>query len=182
MKTFILCLLLSLTTYANPPQIYSKLTTKDLDEMSASVQAKIKESRKDEALAPLKEALVLVLSRPDEDGMVAKLFPPIRNELETNDAYEKVVDLVVDEALQALKEPKKHKPEVQNTYLIILTNLLSELKPQTKEPESFANKVFVKIRDAEIEITDSASREYRMKVMKKLTSPSDIAAKIVPKK
>jgi len=158
---------------------YSQLALRDLDQMSKLVRNKISEARTSggDQVVPLKEALQAVLARPNEDFMTDKIMPPLVAELQQRNAWESSVQSLVKEALGALKNPKAFKPVVQVTYLVFLENLMSELKPRIGE--KFESEIIKQIRDAHIQVTDAASQERRLRVMKETTSPSDIAAALL---
>ncbi len=189
---FFSILALSLSCLAAPKQSttldYSKLQTKNLDEMQVMVQAKMKvastaldDEDVDTAVTALRDALRIALSRPDSDNMVAGLVSEIRPRLRDLDAFEKTVRQLADEAMAGLKN-KKEKPTQRATHLIVLENILGEFKPDVKtNPE--VKKLFVEIRDAKIEIPDVVHNDMRLRGMFKApASPSDIAAKIIATK
>lgn len=158
---------------------YTRLALKDLDEMNAIIQGKLNESSNalgDSKLPPLREALQAVFARSNEDLMIEKVITPLRNALDDLDAWESSMDMMVDDAIKGLKDPDKIKPVAQVTYLIMLENVLQEFKP--KAMEKYEASVINRIRDAKIELTKAASKERRLKTMKNVKSPSEIAAGI----
>lgn len=159
---------------------YHQLVVKDLDQMTAIVSEKIKESKKSYAgkIVPLKEALQAVLARPDDDAMIDKILPPLRTELEDQNSWEKAVNSLTDEALNALHVTRNFHGDVQVTYAIFLENLMAELKPVAYKG-GFEKKLIEKIRDAKIEITKEASKESTLRRMKQTVSPSVIAEAVL---
>lgn len=159
---------------------YSQLATKDLDQINKLVNDKVKESKKTPSgkVIPLREALQAVYSRPNEDDMIDKVVAPLRSNLDELDAWEKTISQLTDEAIGALKHPRTFKPVVQVTYAIFLENLLAEIKPLVKD-DGFERKIAERIRDAHLEITKEAQDERALRMMKSLTSPSDIAIQIL---
>lgn len=162
---------------------YSQLATKDLDQMSDLVGSKVKEAKKTSSgkVVPLKEALQAVYSRPNEDDMIEKIVSPLRANLDEIESWEKSISQLTDEALNALKNPKAFKPVVQVTYAIFLVNLMSEIKPFLKA-DGFERQILERIRDAKVEITKEARNELKLRTMKSLSSPSEIAALILTQK
>jgi hypothetical protein len=155
---------------------YSQLTLQDLDQMNAMVNKKVKEYKREKATEILKEAVQAVYARPDNnDGMIEKVIPALRNELEENEQWENVVNALVDEAIGALKNPKPFKPIIQNTYAVFLENIIQDFKPFA-DREGLERKVLVRIRDAKIEMTKEALNERKLRDMKSHKSPSEIAA------
>ena len=158
---------------------YSRLTTKNLDEMNHLVHEKIKESRKEsgDKSIPLKEALQAVFSRPNEDDMIEKILPALKAELEDLGSWEHSIENLVKEAVGALKNPKAFKADAQVTYEIFLENIISEFKPRQKE--KFEHRILLQIRDAKIELSKEALSERELKMMRELPSPSEIADKVL---
>jgi molecular chaperone DnaK (HSP70) len=153
---------------------------KDLDQMNALVQKKIKEAKSKSGvqLVPLKEVLQAIYSRPDDDGVIDKVVGPVRSELDRQDEWEKVLGDLTQEAIGALKNPKAFAPPVQVTYIVFLENLISDLKPYAGK-EGFEKKLLEKIRDAKIVLSEKANHERKLKVLKSTISPSDIAAQVL---
>lgn len=181
MKKLILCCVLFAQVFAHAGLLYpyNRLATKDLDQMNQLIKDKIKESKSagGNKTIPLKEALQAVFSRPNDDGMIEKLLPAIKNELEEHSAYEKTFQLLVKEATGALKNPKAFKSEALLTYIIFLENTLAELKPKVSEP--FENSVYTQIRDAQITYSKDLMNARKTHMLKELPTPSEIAEQIL---
>ena len=158
---------------------YNRLALKDLDDMSRLVKDKIKESHKEtgDKSIPLKEGLQAVFSRPNPDFLIEKILPPLKSELDDLGAWERSLKSLVKEALGALKNPGAFKPEAQVTYLVFLENLVSELRPRSKE--KFETALLEQIRDAKIVVTDGAQKERQLRMMKETTSPSALAEQVL---
>lgn len=146
--------------------------------MNEMTQKKIKEYKKEGAPEILKEAVQAVYSRPNDDGMVEKVIPPLRTELDENDQWESTIDVLVQEAINALKNPKAFKPVVQNTYVIFLENVISDFKPFA-DHEGHELRILRSIRDAKIEMSKEAVNERKLRDMKNHKSPSEIAAQVL---
>lgn len=161
---------------------YSQLAVKDLDQINKLVNEKIKESKKTSSgkFIPLREALQAVYSRPNEDSMIDKVVAPLRSELDNLDAWEKTIRQLTDEALGVLKRSGTFTPPVQVTYALFLHNLLAELKPYIKE-KGFERQIVEKIRDAHVDVSKEARHEIKIRMMKSLLSPSDVANQILIK-
>lgn len=154
---------------------YNRLATKDLDQMNKLIKEKVKESKQSrgDKSIPLKEALQAVYSRPNEDFMIEKVVSSVKNELDELDSWEKTVRALTKEAIGALKNPKAFKVTAQVTYAIFLENIVAEFKPKLNE--DFEKEILTQIRDAQIQITKEALNERRLKMMKELRSPSELA-------
>ncbi len=159
---------------------YHQLTLKDLDEMNELVNSKLKESKKSSVgkVIPLREGLQAVFSRPNDDGMVTKVYTPLRNELDRLNALEKAYKDLVDEALYALKNNQNFKPDVQVSYAIFLENLIAEFKPLARDI-SFERSIIEKISKASVELTKEALKERKRRLMKEGESPSVIAQTVL---
>lgn len=168
--------LIPFSAFAQTMYSYTRLALKDLDEMNKIVQDKIEQSKNapgDGKVGPLQEALQAVFARSNEDLMIEKIITPLKNELEDLESWETSVGSMVDDALRGLKDPEKMKPVAQVTYLIMLENILQEFKPRATD--KFEAMIITRIRDAKIKLSKAASKERRLKTMKDVKSPSDIA-------
>lgn len=147
--------------------------------MNKMIKEKIKESRKGggDRTIPLKEALQAVFSRPNEDFMIEKILPALKSELEEHSAYEKTIKALVKESIGALKNSSKFTPQAQVTYAVFLENLILEMRPKVKE--TFENGIITQIKDAKIEVTEKAQSERKLRVMKSLKSPSEVATLVL---
>jgi hypothetical protein len=164
---------------------YASLQLKDLDEMRAVVNKQIKKSEqflKDDdegqAVTALQSALQYILSRPNRDNMVSQLVPDLRSKLRELDALEPAIDRITDAAIYKIKD-KKNTARNRATQYFVLENILSEFKPESQINEEL-KKIFVKIRDAQIELDSSITNDMKMRAMyKKPESPSDVAKRII---
>lgn len=172
-------ILLAGVLWAGPEQTYNQLALKDLDQMTELVAKKVAASEQS-GTEPLKEGLIAVLSRPDEDFMVEKVIGPLRQELDEKDLWESTLEEVANEAIAALKKPKGIPAPTQVTYSILLTNLISQLKPGADAP-GFSRRIIEKIRDARIKLTDEMMADRRLRMMRESISPSVVAEEALPK-
>ncbi len=170
----------------------SQLMMMNAEQISDLVRKKIKKAQDiqakqdpgDEVLAEpvaveaLKDALRIVLARPDQDGERANAFARIRRELIDLDILEKTLGDITTEAIVNIKSESTNASRV-TTYVVMLENLMSELKPEIGENAEL-KKLIIQIRDAKIKITDSVKNTQLMRSMTKLVSPSETAEKIVP--
>lgn len=159
---------------------YNKLALRDLDEMNDWIRMKIKESKKqppEGAVVVLKETLLAIYSRPNEDGMIDKVSSAVKNELERMDAYEISVEELISEAIDGLKISDGLSATEQVTYLVFLENQILEMKPALKKGE-FEKKMFEKIANAQIQVTKKAQGERKLRMMRTTVGPSEMAKKI----
>lgn len=170
---------------------YSELQIKDYDEMSSAMKEKLKKAQTifrqagDDGEAPpdqagveeLRSALHLILSRPNQDNMLAKLMPEVRKELSNVNAFEDSVSSLASEAIDGLRNDKL--PTVfRSTYLFVLENIISEFKPEIRDKEDF-RKIYEKIRDAKLEIPKAVAKDLKLRSMLKVESPSERAKRIL---
>lgn len=146
--------------------------------MNDLAKKKVKEFKKDGSVEILKEAVQAIYSRPNDDGMVEKVVTPLRNELDENDQWEVTMDQLVQEAINALKNPKAFKPVVQNTYAIFLENVVADFKPFA-EKDGHERRVIRMIADAKIEMSKEAINERKLRTMSVHKSPSELASNVL---
>jgi len=163
---------------------YSDLRMLSYDDMLNRVKSRILKAEKvanddvDEAQAELRNAVQLILARPNSDNMVSQLLPTARTPLRNLEVYESTLLEITDAALATLKD-KKAEVKRHATALIILTNLMSELKPDLQNNKT-AREVFEKIKGAKIEVSKTTKNEFRLRAsMSAPESPSDVAAKVL---
>ena len=193
MKGFLCLILIQAAFFANAERYnYSTLQTIDYDQMRERVEKRVRKAKEilrkqkdisepvdQEAVEELREALQLVLSRPNYDNMLSKLMPEVRKELSTVNAFDDSLHGVVADALSAIDN--EHLTRVDRaTSLIVLENVLSEFKPEISDNEEL-KKIFMKIRDANIKIPKEVQNELRMRSMVGKTSPSLKAKKYLDK-
>jgi hypothetical protein len=204
MLGFLALFLLNSTPVEARLLLYSSLATKDLDQMRAIVNQKItkaqdliregqeqaselatdegelslEETVQDrEAIELLREAVKIIMARPDIDNMVAALIERPRKELRAFQAYESTLESLVDEALAALKN-KSLKPPYKATYLVILKNLMAELNSQIQhKPEKI--KVFERIAKSKVKVSSELANELRMRSMLTSFDPVKAAEKVL---
>jgi hypothetical protein len=161
---------------------YHRLVLKDLEEMTQIVEKKVKEAQQasENQDVPLEEAFFSVYSRPDDDGMIEKVNGPLRNELEEQNAREKVIERLITEALEMMKKgPKEIRADVQVTYWILIDNTMGELKSTLETAGSFEEEQIKRIADAKIKLTKYMTNERALRLMKATVSPSETAKKIL---
>lgn len=169
LATFLFCSLVSSAEPISSQQL--KMT--DYDQIKSKLDKKISESRRlaknlgespdpveeQAAIEPLRDAMLLLLARPDTDNLVAKLMPDLRRELNNFDAFEEVF-LSVGESLLRKSKDKGLRLEDRVTTSYQLQNLLTEIQsmnPKGREPlKSFVKKVI----DQKIEV-DKEVASYR---------------------
>jgi hypothetical protein len=177
---------LSSTAHAESLE-YSRLMILDLDEMRTSVKEKLDEAQMhldedttEDAQGSLREAIKLILSRPNSDNMVSQLMPDVRGKHREAGGFEESLDEIVTTAIEALtkgKEPASRK----STNVFVLENFMSEFKPDAISNPKIKS-VFEKIRDAKIKIPKDVAKDLKLRSMRQVnSSPSAVAEKIIGK-
>lgn len=186
-KIFILCLIWSCVARSGSYS-YADLQMKTYDEMLSEVKTRVRAAERllneddhhDEAKSKLKDALRLIFSRPDSDNMVSQLVPLPRTSLKNMESYETTIQELVVESIALVQSPNT-EAKSQVTALTILTNVLSELKPEASN-QPIVYEIFEQIRNAKIKVSDKAKKVLRLRSMTKPPpSPSDMAAQILSK-
>lgn len=205
MKTIILRfnrLLLATALLATPSLAWTKvefdseqLRMKNAEQMAELVKKKIKKAQdiqskqevdddegivaEPDAIEELQDAMRIVLSRPDQDGARETTFARLRRELSDLNSFDTVISELVTEGIEGVKNSDSPARE-QATYIVLLENLLAEVRPEVKS-NSTIKKLVEKIRDANLEVSEKVKRQQRMRSMSKPSSPSLTAASILPK-
>ena len=172
---------------------YSELQIKDYDEMKTSVRDRITASKKAyldrqkkgknseeadrQAIEVLRNALKFILSRPNDDNMLAKLIPFVRSELNNYSAFEDTLTSLTQEAARSLTNDKISSV-YRSTSLFLLENVMSEIRPEISKKEDF-KKLIEFIRDAKIIVPESVKNERRLRSMHRSKNPSEMAETIL---
>ncbi|NJL24072.1 MAG: hypothetical protein HC902_02070 [Calothrix sp. SM1_5_4] len=170
-----------------PNYKYNELMIKDYDEMLAMVQDFVKKSRQEDseengnagaAVEYLGQALKLIFSRPDSDNMVAKLVSEVRRDLQGFNAYEDVIEALTVDALKKLK--MGDLPVVTtSTALVMIENILGEIRPDVQNGNRDLRRVMQQIRDANIKVSSEVKNDRKMRGMFRTRNPSEEARKFL---
>ena len=191
--SFLAAVLLSFPAFAQLEFDSAQLMMKNSDQVNDLIRKKIKIaedaqasqkndeeddeiSAQPEAIAALKDAMRIALSRPDQDGAREGMFSSVRRELVDLGSTDAVLKELADEGIEHLKS--EHPPKVQATYITLLENLMAELKPDLANNAS-SRKVVENIRDAKIKISSKVQSQQLLQSMKKQVSPSETAQKLL---
>jgi hypothetical protein len=172
----------------------SQLMMKTADEVSEMVRKKIKRAQEIQAkqedndgdmlaepgaVDQLKDAMRIVLSRPDQDGTRANAFSRLRRELVDLNSLDSTLEELSKEAISTIQSSST-PPGRTGTYIVLLENLMAEIKPEVKSNATF-RRIVESVRDADLKVSDKVKNQQLMRAMSKPTSPSETAAKILPK-
>ena len=170
----------------------SSLLIKNSDQVSEMMRVKIKKAQalqanqddnedgeilaEPEAVENLKDAMRIALSRPDQDGARANLYSRIRRELVDLGALDQVLIELTEESLSELRT--QDGPRRTATYVVILENMMAEIKPEIPENPAY-RKIVERIRDAKITISNKAKVQNLLRSMSVPVSPSATAEKLL---
>lgn len=138
---------------------------------------------KDENAKPIvKQSIEVLLAQPDQSLAASNYFSQLKNFAGGESEFLAVLEEIISEGVATLKRRGKATELLreQNTYLYILTNLVTELK-EYKEQE-FYRGLIEKIRDADIYLTDELISYRLLNSMSKAENPSQYALSVVPRK
>lgn len=171
----------------------NQLMMKSADDISFIVRKKIKRAQDiqnrqvktdDESVSPeeaavrqLKDATRIVMARPDQDGTRAAAFLNLRRELQDVASLDQVLSDLAAEGIFALRTPTVTIRR-QSTYLVILENLIAELRPESSTNAEF-KKIIQKIADANLKVSDGLRSQVLLNSMAKPVSPSETAKAIL---
>jgi len=163
---------------------YTTLIFLDYEQLNPIVRNSIKESRThkypeegDKAVAPLRNTLGLLFSRPDNDGLLRKLSPSVVSELQSLGVFEDVISDLVKIAERQIDD-KTLSPKVRTTALLRLNNLLLTIRPLTLDNVELAKEV-CKLADSDTKIPKVVQKDSRLTTMFNSTKPTDLAKKIM---
>ncbi len=171
---------------------YSELQIDDYDKMLERIKKRITDAKKilidlqdkkmdedgdHQATEVLRNTLKLILSRPNDDNMLAKLLPLVRSELNNLNAFEDTLISIVQESLRMINNDKLDLV-YRSTAVFILENVMSEFKPEISTKADI-KKVFTLISEAQLKIPDPVKNERSLRSMHRTLNPSEQAKLIL---
>jgi hypothetical protein len=163
------------------PYTYNQLKLYDIDEMVEITEDRMALYKETNDSEKLYEIMTLILARPNDDNILERLMLSIRYSIDSNKLWEDALVVVVDNALQALKDETTSSSD-QLLHLMILQNLLVEFKPEFKRLDispKFEKSIIEKIASEDIEISKEVKAEAGINLIKLPASPSDLAKSIL---
>lgn len=133
----------------------------------------------------LKQSLLIVLARPDQDTGTSDLVDRILQTTARDSSPPALVAEIADQGIKTLKYEAETQRELrtQNTYLYILVNLLGEIRPfVTKENDANYIKIVKTIRDADISVSSKLKSYRLLNSMDVVENPSELAESILDKR
>ena len=163
------------------------MAQKTLDEENKSVVMDGQEnslSREDGARL-IRESLELVFARPDQNNATSVIYSNIEGVAAGyGGVYKQLVEMT-QQALKVLNQSGEDKALLrdQNTYVYILNNMMSEIKPLALSEEGLLYRQLIeKIRDSDIQITNSLKAYRALNSLSNIANPSKVARQIIGKK
>lgn len=181
--------LLVLTLFVTPALVAlefhsERIKTMDVEILQQIISRNIRklEAGEESPKPIVKQSLEILLARPDQGVASSALFDQLQGLAGSAEDFTVVLGSIVDDAVGSLKKKTKNKDELreQNTYVYILINMLNEIQ-KLKDKEGY-KAVIERIRDADIEFSDSLVSHRLLNSMAEIENPSKFAQQILPKK
>ena len=133
----------------------------------------------------IKESLELIFAKPEQNHATSVIYSNVEGVAIEYGGILGFLEEIVQNALDVLDQSGRESALVrdQNSYVYILNNMMAEIKPlvESKEGKDY-RKLVEKIRDADIDFSDSLKSYRVLNSMANITNPSEVAETIVGKK
>ena len=140
---------------------------------------------RDEGEILITESLQLLFARPEQNTATSTVYNSIEGvALEYGGIFDFLTRLT-DQALSTLDESGKSESLLrdQNTFIYILNNMIAEIQPLAKAPKGEKyRKLLERIRDEDIDFSDSLKSYRILHSMANIANPSKVAESIVGEK
>lgn len=168
---FAMSVIMASAVQAKTSYNFKELSLKDYEEMQLLVQktAGYNVIDDNEREPKVREALQIVLSKPNNDGKRTALFTHLQGQL-PEAFFQLSLQKVAESSINTLKENSNTNVTRATAYLC-LENLLAEIRPRSENHRSLLKL----ISDAKIEIPESLESYRKLEGMTNNISPSDIA-------
>ena len=143
------------------------------------------EFTREEGAKLIQESLELIFARPEQNNATSVIYSNVEGIAIGYGGVYSFIEQIVNQALNSLDKSGKDKALLrdQNTYVYILNNMMGELKPLALTPEGKNyKKLFTRIRDEDIDFSDSLKSYRILNSMSDITNPSKVAEQIVGEK
>lgn len=143
------------------------------------------EFTREEGAKLIQESLELIFARPEQNNATSVIYSNVEGiAIEYGGIYS-FLEQITNQALETLDKSGKDKALLrdQNTYVYILNNMMGEIKPLALTPEGKEYKNLIKkVRDEDIDFSDSLKSYRVLNSMSNITNPSKVAEQIIGKK
>lgn len=161
------------------------LTNEALEKENLSDHSPENDYTKEEGALLIQESLELIFARPEQNGATSVVYNNVEGIAVDYGGIFHFLETIVAEALTTLNQSGRDQKLLrdQNTYIYILNNMMAEIRPLalSKEGKKF-KKLIEKIRDEDIEFSDSLKSYRVLNSMSNITNPSKVAEQIVGEK
>jgi hypothetical protein len=143
------------------------------------------EFTREEGFQLIQESLELIFARPEQNNATSVIYSNVEGVAVEYGGVFQFLDKITKEALDTLDKSGKEKALLrdQNTYVYILNNMMGEIKPLALSEEGKKYKNLIeKIRDEDIDFSDSLKSYRVLNSMSNITNPSKVAEQIIGKK
>ncbi|MEM7645272.1 MAG: hypothetical protein AAF203_00050 [Pseudomonadota bacterium] len=133
----------------------------------------------------IRESVELIFARPEQNNATSAIYSNVEGVAVDYGGIFVFLENITNRAIETLDESgnKKTLLRDQNTYVYILNNMMAEIKPIALSEEGTKyRKLIEKIRDEDIDFSDSLKSYRVLNSMSNITNPSKVAATIVGKK
>lgn len=163
---------------------YKNLAILDYDQVNDLINEKIKDYQKYNNTQSLKEAALMVFSRPDTDGVVSKVLSLARSPLEDENIWESTLVQIVRQSVDRMKSDAI-SAEQQVTAGVVLENILSEIKPEYKkqyDKGGIETDIVEFIVSQNPRYSQKANKDRALTLMKSNPSPGTLANNLYTEK
>lgn len=140
---------------------------------------------KEDGHSLIKQSLELVFAKPEQNHATSVVYSNVEGVAIEYGGVLSYLEEITSDALNILDKSGNETALIrdQNTYIYILNNMMGEIKPLVATKEGAAYKKLIeKIRDADIDFSDSLKSYRVLNSMSNITNPSKLAATIVGEK
>ncbi|MCB0376909.1 MAG: hypothetical protein KDD33_00325 [Bdellovibrionales bacterium] len=142
------------------------------------------EYTRDDGHRMIRESLELVFAKPEQNYATSTVYTNIEAVAAQYGGILGFLEEIADQGVKTLDQDGKDTSLLrdQNTYIYILNNMMAEIKPLIDKDESAGyKKLITRIRDEDIEFSDSLKSYRILNSMSNITNPSKVAESIVGK-
>lgn len=143
------------------------------------------EYTKEEGAKLIKESLELIFARPEQNSATSVIYNNVEGVAVDYGGIYSFLEQITNDALETLDKSGRETTLLrdQNTYVYILNNMMGEIKPLAKSKEGVKYKKLIeRVRDEDIDFSDSLKSYRVLNSMSNITNPSKVAEQIVGKK
>ena len=164
--------------------INKKVNLEDSDKVYADTED-ANELTREEGARLIRQSVELIFARPEQNRATSAIYSSVEGVASDYGGIYLFLKDITDQALKKLDESGKSKNLLrdQNTYVYILNNMMAEIRPLALSKEGAVyRKLMEKIRDEDIDFSDSLKSYRALNSMSDIINPSKVAESIIGKK